>query len=623
MSDWNVSDAEKLYHLGGWSQGYFGVNSHGHVEVRPGAQDDSAIDLYHLIQQVQASGMRLPVLLRFQDILRHRVEQLSGAFARACDELGYSGGYLPVYPIKVNQQFSVVNELYHSGHSLGLEAGSKPELLAILGLANPGGTLVCNGYKDREYIRTALIGQAMGYRVFIVVEKLSELALILEQSEALGVKPEIGVRLRLASIGKGQWQNSGGEKAKFGLSACQLIQLVEQLRQVNRLDCLKLLHFHMGSQVANIHDLQTGIQEAARYYIQLRQQQIPIEVMDVGGGLAIDYDGTGSRNEYSMNYSLVDYAHAIVKIVQLSCDTHQLPHPMIFSESGRALTAHHAVLVTSVIETESQPDGELPDSLDDIECLQALTAIQPEAGGRNVEAYYDAQYWYRQALDLYALDMLNLQQRAQVEILYMRVCRRLQACLNPASRSQREILDELNEMLADKYFCNLSVFQSLPDVWGIDQVFPVVPIHRLDQQPDKRGIVFDLTCDSDGHIEFYADSQGIEKTLPLHAVNHGEDYLLGFFLVGAYQEILGDMHNLFGDTDAINVRLDESGGYVLENPEYGDPVDELLRYVHFDVTKLVQHYRERMQTAGMEADRQPSLLQELKEGLKGYTYFEK
>lgn len=623
MTDWKPIDAEKLYHLRGWGQGYFSVNAAGHIAVHPAADQGPAVDLYQLVQQVQGEGLRLPLLLRFQDILRHRVAQLSQAFARACDELAYSGDYLPVYPIKVNQQFSVVNELYGSEHPLGLEAGSKPELLAILGLAKPGGTLVCNGYKDREYIRTALIGQSMGYRVFIVVEKLSELALILEQADALGVKPDIGVRLRLASIGKGKWQNSGGEKAKFGLSACQLIQLLDQLRDAGRLDCLRLLHFHMGSQVANIHDLQTGIQEAARYYVQLRQQQVPVEVMDVGGGLAIDYDGTGSRNEYSMNYSLGDYAHTIVKIIQSSCDAQELPHPTIFSESGRALTAHHAVLVTSVIETESQPGGPLPEHPGDVECLQALAAIQPEEGGRNVEAYYDARYWYRQALDLYALGVLDLPHRAQAEILFMQVCRRLQACLQAASRSQREILDELNEMLADKYFCNLSVFQSLPDVWGIDQVFPVVPIHRLEQRPDKRGIVFDLTCDSDGHIEFYADNQGIEKTLPLHGLQEGEDYCLGFFLVGAYQEILGDMHNLFGDTDAINVRLDGQGGYVLENPELGDPVDELLAYVHFKVDKLVEHYRERLSASGMATDRQESLLQELEEGLKGYTYFEK
>jgi arginine decarboxylase len=623
MSSHTIQHARQIYSLETWGNGYLDINDQGHLLMRPG-KDATAINLYTLVSDIGQRGLRFPVLVRFPDILRNRVNSLCTAFARARQRLGYDAAYTSIYPIKVNQQHCVVRDILHAHDAVGLEAGSKPELMAVLAQSKPGGTIVCNGYKDREYIRLALIGQKLGHDVYIVVEKPSELDLILQESSNLQVEPGIGIRIRLASVGKGKWQNSGGEKAKFGLSAGQVLKAIEYLRQHNKLHCLKLLHFHMGSQIANIHDLQSGLQEAARHFVELHQLGAPLNILDVGGGLAVDYDGTGSRNECSMNYSLDEYAENVLRVVQNTCKQHALPAPKIFTESGRAMTAHHAMLISNIIETESiETDAPLP-APGKHECQRELHQLLGNLRqGAAVEQYRHAQYWFDQAQGLYNAGQLSLAERAQVEQVYFTICRQLQGLLQHSSRVQREVLDEINEKMADKYFCNFSVFQSMPDVWGIDQVFPIVPLHRLNELPDRRGIIHDLTCDSDGHIEYYADSHGVEKTLPLHAVKHDEDYWLGMFLVGAYQEILGDMHNLFGDTDAINVELDGKGGYKLVEPEIGDSVEQLLSYVHFDINDMMNAYKKKIADAKLPQDVGKQIIADLEEGIKGYTYFER
>lgn len=624
MLDWSIDTARQVYGLEKWGNGYVSINADGHLVIQPCGKARVAIDLYHLLTDIENYGLRIPVLVRFPDILRHRIESLCAAFKVAADEHGYQGGHHAVYPIKVNQQHCVIEEiLHHGGDSVGLEAGSKPELMAVLALSRKGGVIVCNGYKDREYIRLALIGQKLGHKVYIVVEKPSELDLIIQEADKLNIEPNIGIRIRLASIGKGKWQNSGGEKAKFGLSATQVLAAIKYLEDEDKLHYIKLLHFHMGSQIANIKDLQTGLQEAVRHFSELCDLGVKLQVLDIGGGLAVDYDGTGSRNDCSMNYTLEDYASNIVQVIKRECESKNINHPLIITESGRAMTAHHAMLITNVIETESIDSGisseKTPgcDGFDDL-----VRIVKGESNASISEQYYTAQTLYEEAQQLYKNGQINLTQRAAIENVYFSACKLLQKKLIENSRGHQEILDNLNEKLADKYFCNFSVFQSMPDVWGIDQVFPVVPLHRLDEYPSRRGIIHDLTCDSDGHIEFYADNQGIEKTLPLHAVDNKGHYWLGIFLLGAYQEILGDMHNLFGDTDAINVELDKDGGYRLVGAEYGDSVSELLTYVHFDIEKMRLTYQEKMDAAELDVAEGKNLLKELEDGLQGYTYFE-
>ncbi|MDQ1363641.1 MAG: arginine decarboxylase [Pseudomonadota bacterium] len=623
MSSANIEIARHIYSLETWGNGYLDINSQGHLLMRPDPQGNP-VDLFNLISGIQQLGLRFPVLVRFPDILKHRVTSLCSSFNKAASELAYDAPYTAVYPIKVNQQHCVVRDILHAGNQVGLEAGSKPELMAVLALSKPQGVIVCNGYKDREYIRLALIGQKLGQRVYIVVEKPSEISLILQEAVALNIEPCIGIRIRLASVGKGKWQNSGGEKAKFGLSASQVLKAVNHLKQTGKLHCLKLLHFHMGSQIANIHDLQTGLQEAARHFVELHALGAKLEIFDAGGGLAVDYDGSGSRNECSMNYSLDEYAINVLRIIQKTCRHHALNCPQIFTESGRALTAHHAMLISKIIETEII-EPEVPETIcSDNECLRELQKLLGSLKqNAAIEQHRHAQFWFDRAQQQYNDGQLSLAGRAQVEQIFFAICRQLQGLLQHSSRVQRETLDEINEKMADKYFCNFSVFQSMPDVWGIDQVFPIVPLHRLNEAPDRRGIIHDLTCDSDGHIEYYADSHSVEKTLPLHAVRKGEDYWLGMFLLGAYQEILGDMHNLFGDTDAINVELDARGGYKLTEPEYGDSVEQLLSYVHFNIDDMMHAYQQKISAANLAARDSDEIMAALQEGIKGYTYFER
>jgi len=625
VSGWTIRSARDTYNLAHWGEGYVDISDAGNVVVRPRRDDGSpVVDLYGLVSEIRAAGLSLPVLVRFTDILRDRVSSLCAAFAGATEAVGYGGSYTAVYPIKVNQQRVVVDHILRAGGGrVGLEAGSKPELMAVLGLAPVDSVIICNGYKDRTYVRLALIGRRLGHRVFIVVEKLSEIDHIIALSRELGIDPLIGFRMRLSSIGAGKWQNTGGEKSKFGLSASDALQAVERLREADMLGSLELVHFHLGSQIANIRDIQRGMREAARYYAELRALGAPVRYMDVGGGLGVDYEGTRSRSFCSMNYSVREYANNVVHTIWELCSEQGLPHPNIITEAGRAMTAHHAVLITDVIDIERRGDessfGTPGDDAPQI--LKNLWQVHSELNTRSpLESYHDAVHWLSEAQAMFTLGVIGLAERAQAEQLYFGICRGVQRRLQPAMRAHRELLDELNEKLADKYFCNFSLFQSLPDIWAIDQIFPIVPLHRLDEAPGRRGVLGDLTCDSDGRIDHYVDGEGIESTLPMHAVEAGEPYVLGLFLVGAYQEILGDMHNLFGDTHAVNVELEPEGGHRLVQPESGDTVDDVLRYVHIDPADLVAAYRAKIARAELSEAEREAYLTELRAGLTGYTY---
>ncbi len=624
---WNVAQARELYNTARWGNGYFEIDDAGRVRAQsPRHPDRPGVDLSALAEELRSQGYALPVLARFSHILHDRVDTLCNVFATAISDLDYQGRYTAIYPIKVNQQRQVIGEIIgHGGSRVGLEAGSKPELMAVLALSQPGGVVVCNGYKDREYLRLALIGGKLGLQVFIVVEKLSELDLVIEEAAKLEVRPLLGMRVRLASIGAGKWQNTGGEKSKFGLSATQVLDAVRRLKDCDRLDCLKLLHAHLGSQIANIHDIQRGLREVGRFYTDLWRLGAPLHWVDVGGGLGVDYEGTGSRNDCSMNYNVQEYANKVVHTLWEVCAEQNLPHPHLFSESGRALTAHHAVLITDVIDHEPAPGEPLPPppTSGDPQILHNLwKGYQRLARGSVMEAYHDAAHWLAEARDLYLHGVLRLEQRARAEQLYFAICRKLQPLLNPAIRAHRELLDELNGKLAEKLFLNFSLFQSIPDAWALDQIFPILPLQGLTTAPTRRAVLQDLTCDSDGCIERYVDGQGVEKTLPLPPHPVGEPYLLGIFMVGAYQEILGDMHNLFGDTASVNVELSEDGGYRLIDAAQGDTVADSLRYVRFEPDALREAYRAKIAAADLDAGQRTVFLAELEIGLDGYTYLE-
>ncbi|WP_428609418.1 biosynthetic arginine decarboxylase [Sedimenticola sp.] len=613
------------YGIHRWGDGFFGINEQGHVVARPIRDGDVEIDLYRLAHEVKKTGLSWPVLLRFTDILHERVSALCGSFGSAMEEFDYTGRYMAIYPIKVNQQRSVVEEvLAKEEGSVGLEAGSKPELSAVLAHAPQGGVIVCNGYKDSEYIRLALIGLKLGHRVYIVIEKPSELELVLSAAEELGVEPLLGVRVRLSSSGTGYWQDSGGQKSKFGLTAMQVLKLVKRLDSVGKLDRLQLLHSHIGSQIPNLRDIRRGMGEVARFFGELHRLGAAIKVVDVGGGLGVDYEGTSSRHDCSMNYSMESYSREVVKAIARICQEQELPHPNIFSESGRAMTAHHAMLMVNVIDSDPAPETleriQLPE--DAPEVLSSLAELVGLDDYSVTELYQEARHGLEEAHDMFERGVLDLEQRALAEGIFNTICSQLMPRLSSSSRRHRELLDQLREQLSDRLFCNFSLFQSLPDVWAIDQVFPVMPLHRLNEEPKRSAVLHDLTCDSDGCIENYVDQDGVESTLPVHHLIPSEPYLLGIFLVGAYQEILGDMHNLFGDTDAVNLELDDKGGYRLTQPEQGDSVDELLRYVHFSPEVMLEKYREKMAVMGLDSEETASLFSELEAGLHGYTYFE-
>ena len=610
------------YGLPGWSEDYFMIAGDGHLHARPHRTNRQTIDLHELACEAAAKGLHWPLLVRFNDILHDRAASLCNAFREAALAYDYEGDYRAIYPVKVNQQRSVVEELLRGGGDcIGLESGSKPELLAVLALAKPGSIVICNGYKDSEYIRLALIGRRLGLRIHIVIEKINELDLVLSLSRQMQIEPLLGVRVRLAASASGKWQNSGGEKSKFGLTAAQVLQLINRLEAEGALDWLQLLHSHIGSQIPNLRDIRTGITEAARYYSELRRLGAPLRIVDVGGGLGIDYEGTRSRHYCSINYTLDGYAGEIIATLKRHCDRLNLPHPLILSESGRAMTAHHAVLVTNVIDQETLPT-EPPESHMQHEILQQLQSQFESARETSPqEVDQETRYILDEARSLFEQDELPLEVWATADLWGNAISHRLLQRLRPERRRDRELLDRLREQLADKLFLNFSLFQSVPDVWAIDQLFPIVPLQRLNERPQRSAILHDLTCDSDGCIDSYIDQDGVESTLPLHSLRPGEPYLVGIFLVGAYQEILGDMHNLFGDTNAVNVELTEDG-YRLSEPEYGDTAEELLRYVHFDTDSMLAAYREHLDRADLPDDVSDDYFARLKAGLEGYTYFE-
>ena len=620
---WSTDHARKTYSVPHWAEGYFDVDAAGRIVVSPKGAQGPVIPLPEVVDAARAQGAQLPLLVRFPDILGDRLGKLQAAFAQAQADWEYKGGYTAVYPIKVNQHRGVAGTLAsHAGEGFGLEAGSKPELMAVLALSRPGGLIVCNGYKDREYIRLALIGRKLGLETFIVIEKPSELALVIEESRKLGVKPGLGVRMRLATLGAGKWQNSGGDKAKFGLSPRQVLDLWKQLREAGLQDTLNLLHFHMGSQISNVRDIANGMREATRYFIELSKLGATISHVDVGGGLGIDYEGTRSRSYCSINYGISQYANNIVQPLAEACEQNGLTPPRIVTECGRAMTAHHAVLVVNVSEVEQAPEGRVPPAHDDEPAvIRHLREIHAELDTRPaVELFHEAQHHHSEGLSLYALGQIDLVHRARIDDLFYAIAHAVRGRLSSDERSHRDLLDELNERLVDKYFVNFSVFESIPDVWAIDQVFPIVPIERLDEAPTRRGIIADMTCDSDGMVKTYVENEGLDSSLPLHAMKHGESYRLGIFLVGAYQEILGDIHNLFGDTDAVEVSADAGTGYLLTQQRRGDTTDVMLDYVGYRLDDLRAVYRQRVEEAGLSADESKLLSDALEAGLTGYTY---
>lgn len=608
----SVNENADIYNIDHWSNRYFKLNTAGEVTVSlKTAEIDYSIPA--IVDAALAQNLELPLLVRFPHILHDRVERLNRAFVDAINFYDYQGIYTPIYPIKVNQQRRVVEEIINgqlaclSPRRIGLEAGSKPELAAVLTEAAPApATIVCNGYKDRDYIEMALMAEKLGHKTYIVIEKSSELALVLRIAKALGVKPRIGVRARLASIGKGYWQNTGGDKSKFGLTATDIMKIVDRLKEAEQLDSLQLLHFHLGSQIANINDIQMGLLECTQFFVQLRQLGVEIDTVDVGGGLGVDYEGTRSRSTCSMNYSVDEYARQVVRAFSQACIYHELPHPTILTESGRAVTAHHAVLIANVIDQEVK-EGRVPviDVEADNPLLDALMECHEnlKSGEHAVmEIYHQITAVQEQAKQSFSLGQMSLADRANVEQFIDHLSLTIQKKLDPAKRSHRPVLDQLNEVLADKIFVNFSLFQSLPDVWALDQIFPVMPLSGLNEPMGRRGIIQDITCDSDGRIDQYVDDEGIEATLPLPLLENGKSPLFGFFMVGAYQEILGDMHNLFGDTDSVDAYFDSVGALTLKHAQHGDTMAKVLAYVDFDAGVMLEKFKLQVAASDLGAD---------------------
>ncbi|AYC20661.1 Biosynthetic arginine decarboxylase [Dickeya dianthicola] len=630
MNDRDASEMLRTYNIAWWGNNYYDVNELGHISVCPDPDvPEARVDLAKLVKTRQQDNQRLPALFCFPQILQHRLRSINAAFKRARESFGYEGGYFLVYPIKVNQHRRVIESLINSGEPLGLEAGSKAELMAVL--AHAGMTrsvIVCNGYKDREYIRLALIGEKLGHKVYLVIEKMSEINLVLEEAERLNVVPRLGVRARLASQGSGKWQSSGGEKSKFGLAATQVLQLVELLRKANRLDSLQLLHFHLGSQLANIRDIATGVRESARFYVELHKLGVNIQCFDVGGGLGVDYEGTRSQSDCSVNYGLNEYANNVIWGIGDACNEYGLPHPTVITESGRAVTAHHTVLVSNIIGVERNefsepvaPDEDAPRALESL--WSTWQQIQEPANRRSLREWlHDSQMDLNDVHTQYTHGMLDLTQRAQAEQLYLNICQRLQQQLDPSNRAHRPIIDELQERMADKLYVNFSLFQSMPDAWGIDQLFPVLPLEGLDKPPQRRVVLLDITCDSDGAIDHYVDGDGVATTMPMPPYDPENPPLLGFFMVGAYQEILGNMHNLFGDTSTVDVFVFQDGTVELEESDEGNTVADMLEYVQLDPNVLMSRFRDQVKETDLAPELQAQFLEEFETGLYGYTYLE-
>ncbi|MFM8791103.1 MAG: biosynthetic arginine decarboxylase [Solirubrobacterales bacterium] len=625
-----MRDSVELYQLAAWGGDSYAIADNGDLVAQPRGKNGPKFSLPDLVEDLRNRGIELPVLLRVSDILQMRVQALGGAFKKAIEDCGYKSRYRPVFPIKVNQQRDVVEELVEFGkdYSLGLEAVSKPELLVVLAhMTNSDGLVICNGYKDVSFIETAMLAQKIGRHIIPVVERFSELHLVLEYAEKLGVRPRIGMRVKLATRGSGRWQASGGFRSKFGLTASELVKGLELLASRGMEDCLQLLHFHQGSQITNIRHIKAALNESSRIYTELVKRGAGLRYLDVGGGLGVDYDGSQTNFESSVNYSLQEYANDVVYHVQNACDEAGVPHPTIVSESGRAVVAYHSMLIFGVLGiSEHGGHGEVAEPPAEAEQpLHDLMETYQNLNVRNVlESYHDAQQALETAMSLFASGYLPLDQRSAVENLYWSICRRISKLARQMEFVPEE-LEGLTALLADTYFCNFSLFQSIPDSWAIKQLFPVMPIHRLDERPTRESVLGDVTCDSDGKIDQFIDRRDVKRTLPLHAWQN-EPYYLGAFLIGAYQEILGDLHNLFGDTNAVHVSTDARGEVVLDAVIKGDTVREVLDYVEFDPEHLVQRLRDAIEQAvrdGRICDQQAGrFLRFYEEGLGGYTYLE-
>jgi arginine decarboxylase len=624
---WSPERSAKLYQIQGWGAPYFSVNEHGQVVVAPDPERDRAINLYELAQDLSARGLDLPLLIRFSDILAHRIKGINDAFERAIKEYDYAGRYRGVFPVKVNQQRHLVEEIVEYGHNwqFGLEAGSKPELLIALSvMQEAGGLVICNGYKDLKYIETALVAQKLDKVVIVVLERIEELDLVFKASDKLGIRPIVGVRAKLTAKGVGRWADSAGDRAKFGLTTAEIVEVVDRLAARNMLDCLQLLHFHIGSQISSIIPIKNALQEASNIYVELARMGAKMGYLDVGGGLAIDYDGSKTDFHASKNYTLNEYAADVVAHVQAACTKAAVSPPTLVSESGRAIAAHHSVLVFEVVGANEVRFGEPQEPKPEAhrllrELYDTYCGIQP----KNVqESYHDASQAKEEAQSLFKYGYLGLRERAQAERLYWHCCEKLHHTLKRLKFIPEE-LHHLDRTLSAIYYCNFSIFQSAPDIWAIDQLFPIMPIHRLDEEPTVSATLADLTCDSDGMIDHFIDVEDEKRTLEVHPFRANQPYFMGMFLNGAYQEILGDLHNLFGDTNAVHVRVTDEG-YQIRHVVKGDSIAEVLRYVEFVPENMVEAVRkqaERAVSSGTLTNEQMrTLMQHYEESLRSYTY---
>ena len=630
MRKWRIEDSEELYNITGWGTSYFSINDAGHVVVTP-RRDGVTVDLKELVDELQLRDVASPMLLRFPDILDNRIEKMSSCFKQAAEEYGYKAENFIIYPIKVNQMRPVVEEIISHGKkfNLGLEAGSKPELHSVIAVNTDSDSLiVCNGYKDESYIELALLAQKMGKRIFLVVEKMNELKLIAKMAKQLNVQPNIGIRIKLASSGSGKWEESGGDASKFGLTSSELLEALDFMESKGLKDCLKLIHFHIGSQVTKIRRIKTALREASQFYVQLHSMGFNVEFVDIGGGLGVDYDGTRSSNsEGSVNYSIQEYVNDSISTLVDVSDKNGIPHPNIITESGRALTAHHSVLIFEVLETATLPEWDDEEEIapDAHELVQELYSIWDSLNqNKMLEAWHDAQQIREEALDLFSHGIVDLKTRAQIERLYWSITREINQIAGGLKHAPDEFRG-LSKLLADKYFCNFSLFQSLPDSWAIDQIFPIMPIQRLDEKPERSATLQDITCDSDGKIANFISTRNVAHYLPVHSLKKTEPYYLAVFLVGAYQEILGDMHNLFGDTNAVHVSVNEKG-YNIEQIIDGETVAEVLDYVQYNPKKLVRTLEtwvtKSVKEGKISLEEGKEFLSNYRSGLYGYTYLE-
>lgn len=629
LEPWTIQDALETYEVKAWGKGYFSINSRGHVVVHPTKDEKVGVDLKELIDQLQVRGIQTPVLIRFTDILRHRIGEMHQAFQTAIQEFNYQGRYCCVYPIKVNQQRHVVEEILDFGRpfGFGIEAGSKPELLAVLALTDNNTPIICNGFKDDEFIKMTMLARKLGKNIIPVVEKFTELESIVKHSKAIGQRPAIGVRAKLAAKGAGRWKMSAGYRSKFGLTITEILAALDFLKAEGMVDCLQLLHFHLGSQITNIRNIKGALTEAARIYTELHRLGAGMRYLDVGGGLGIDYDGSQTDFESSVNYTLQEYANDVVFIIKGVCDEAEAPHPTIITESGRGMVAYHSVLIFDVLGVSSLDHFTVPPELppDPPLPISELYAAYRDLSKKNyMECYHDAQQAIDVVLTMFHLGGMSLEMRGLAERLFWAFSSKLLKLVRELEYVPEELAN-LEAQISDTYFCNFSVFQSMPDSWAIKQLFPIMPIHRLNDTPTRRAILGDITCDSDGKIDQFIDLRDVRNTLELHQFN-GQPYYLGGFLLGAYQEILGDLHNLFGDTNAVHVSVDKSGQYSIDEVIKGDTVRKVLSYVQFsadDLATTMRRETEKAVRAGrISPEESRQFLRFYEQGLDGYTYLE-